>query len=433
MVENTVMHDTVVRGRMDRVHKVLSSILVTFALLLWVGTAQAQGGSTQYIYDANGRLSAVIAPSGAAAIYRYDAAGNLTSIDQIALGGLSILSFSPQLGTVGDQVTLAGTGLDTVSTVSFNGVSSQIISTTTTSLTTTVPADGSSGPITVSGARGSFTSTDSFVVVARVDVSPSIVEVLPNETVQFQAVVVGTTDQQVAWSVNGISGGNAAVGTVNANGLYVAPNINTGLTVTVSAVSAADVAVSGQGSVRILNPNTTSELRSLGLIVSRGVAANSQAFSSPVSVARSNFTNDFVAAASVTVEKGSAVPAIARLVAVEFGASVPLSSPPVSATTGPVTRSISPATFTHGAAVPITITGQNLGGVSRILFLPASTGAPDTTITITNISTSPDGQTLTFTATSTAGTIVGTDVIQVTTPNGSTPVTNLGNNVMQIQ
>lgn len=415
-------------------YKVLSASLIAFLLLMGASySALGQGGTTQYLYDANGRLSAVVAPSGAAVIYRYDAAGNLTEIDQIAAGGLAVLSFSPQVGTVGDQVTLTGTGLDTVSTVSFNGVPAQIASATVSSLTTSVPTGASSGPITVTGTRGAFTTTDSFTVVARVDVSPATAQILPNEAVQFQAVVVGTANQQVTWAVNGIAGGNSAVGTVSANGLYIAPNINTGLTVTVSAASGADGAVSGQGTVRILNPNTTSEVRSSSLIVSRGLAANSQAFATSVSVARSNFANDFLAAVSVTVEKGNAVATLARLVSVELGPVVPLSSPPVSTTTGPVIGSIAPAAFTHGTAVSVTITGQNLVGVSGILFLTASTGAPDRNITVTGISSSPDGGTLTFTATSAAGTVLGTDVIQVVAQNGSTPITNLGNNVMQIQ
>jgi YD repeat-containing protein len=133
------------------VRKILSTLLVAFSLLLGGHVAQAQGGTTQYIYEVNGRLSAVIAPSGAAAIYRYDAAGNLTGIDQISAGDLSILSFSPSLGTIGDQVVLVGTGLDTVGTVSFNGTPSQIISASASSLTTTLPAGASTGPITVSG------------------------------------------------------------------------------------------------------------------------------------------------------------------------------------------------------------------------------------------------------------------------------------------
>ena len=36
-----------------------------------------QGGTTRYVYDDNGRLIAVISPTGEANVYEYDAAGNV--------------------------------------------------------------------------------------------------------------------------------------------------------------------------------------------------------------------------------------------------------------------------------------------------------------------------------------------------------------------
>src|SRR5579864_9481705 len=112
--------------------------------------AYAQGGTTQYIYDANGRLTGVIAPNGEAAIYHYDPAGNLTSIEHVGAGGFAILAFSPGVGTIGDQVTLTGVGLDTASSVSFNGTSGQIVSAAPGSLIAVVPSGATTGLITLS-------------------------------------------------------------------------------------------------------------------------------------------------------------------------------------------------------------------------------------------------------------------------------------------
>ncbi len=62
---------------------------------------------------------------------------------------------------------------------------------------------------------------------------------------QITAQVTGTTNQAVGWSVNGIAGGNASVGTIDANGKYVAPAmIPPNSSVTVKATSAANSAVS---------------------------------------------------------------------------------------------------------------------------------------------------------------------------------------------
>jgi hypothetical protein len=57
----------------------------------------------------------------------------------------------------------------------------------------------------------------------------------------------------VDWQVNGISGGDATVGTISATGLYVAPTA--AVTVTVAAVSTANPGVRAEASVRVLPPH----------------------------------------------------------------------------------------------------------------------------------------------------------------------------------
>src|SRR5690349_25026644 len=79
-------------------------ILLLFASALW---AQS---SVQYVYDALGRLTQVIDPSGNVATYNYDAVGNLLSITR-GTGSPSALanfSFSPGQGSVGQAVTIQG-------------------------------------------------------------------------------------------------------------------------------------------------------------------------------------------------------------------------------------------------------------------------------------------------------------------------------------
>ena len=57
-------------------------MLVCSALIS--STPAQQGWTTSYVYDDNGRLHAVISPSGEAVVYEYDAAGNITSIRRLA-------------------------------------------------------------------------------------------------------------------------------------------------------------------------------------------------------------------------------------------------------------------------------------------------------------------------------------------------------------
>lgn len=57
----------------------------------------------------------------------------------------------------------------------------------------------------------------------------------------------------MTWSVNGVSGGNASLGTVTATGLYTAPGANPGTSLTLRA-SAPNPAVFGEATLQWLNP-----------------------------------------------------------------------------------------------------------------------------------------------------------------------------------
>ena len=57
----------------------------------------------------------------------------------------------------------------------------------------------------------------------------------------FVATITSTTNTALYWSVNGISGGNALVGTISPSGVYTSPvDLPASGSVTVQAISAAD-------------------------------------------------------------------------------------------------------------------------------------------------------------------------------------------------
>jgi hypothetical protein len=89
-----------------------------------------------------------------------------------------------------------------------------------------------------------------------VTVHPASSSVFTNAQQQFAATVTGTTNTQVNWSVNGIPGGNATVGTINTGGLYTGPaSVPSPATVTVVATSQVDTSKTGSASVTI-QPST---------------------------------------------------------------------------------------------------------------------------------------------------------------------------------
>lgn len=116
------------------------------------------------------------------------------------------------------------------------------------------------------GGGGSSTPPPPPPPTITVTVSPNSGSVLLGETLPFSATVTNTTNTAVSWSVNGVSGGSAQVGTISADGLYAAPaDLPSGGTVQVTATSQADPTKSATAGVTItsdisisVSPNTAS-------------------------------------------------------------------------------------------------------------------------------------------------------------------------------
>ena len=86
-------------------------------------------------------------------------------------------------------------------------------------------------------------------------VTPPTAMVRAGDSTQFAAMVTGNANQTVTWSVNGIAGGNATVGTIDATGKYKAPSaLPSPNSVKVKAVSTADKSLSATSSVSLQNP-----------------------------------------------------------------------------------------------------------------------------------------------------------------------------------
>ena len=78
-------------------------------------------------------------------------------------------------------------------------------------------------------------------------------------TLQLTATVTGDGPTTVGWSVNGISSGNSAYGTISTTGLYTAPAaVSTDLSVAVTATSLANTSVSATVALLVVAPTITS-------------------------------------------------------------------------------------------------------------------------------------------------------------------------------
>jgi len=93
-----------------------------------------------------------------------------------------------------------------------------------------------------------FWSSNLFAAVG-VTVHPGRAAVTLTETQQFTATVANTTNHAVVWAVDGITGGNATVGTISSSGLYHPPGKRG--THKITAKSVAQPAVVGSATVFI--------------------------------------------------------------------------------------------------------------------------------------------------------------------------------------
>jgi len=116
---------------------------------------------------------------------------------------------------------------------------------TSTSATTTAPATASS--------TGACTLTSPTVEVAVCPATDSIQT--GSAAHSFTATVANTSNTAVTWRVNGVTGGNSTLGTISTSGVYTPPaTVPTPATVTVSAVSVADTAVSSSAQMTVTAP-----------------------------------------------------------------------------------------------------------------------------------------------------------------------------------
>jgi len=91
-----------------------------------------------------------------------------TAADDIVafLEGISFSPFTPTFGPVGTGVTITGTTFTGATAVSFNGMAATFTVSPSGTITTTVPAGATTGPITVTTLDGTATSAASFTITS---------------------------------------------------------------------------------------------------------------------------------------------------------------------------------------------------------------------------------------------------------------------------
>jgi hypothetical protein len=136
-----------------------------------------------------------------------------TATDDIIafLEGISFSPFAPTFGPAGTSVTITGTAFTGATAVSFNGVASAFTEGPAGTITTTVPAGATTGPITVTTP-----SSGPLVTTTRFTVTPAITSFAPATGPVGTGVTITGTTFTGATAVS--FGGRAATFTVSNSG-----------------------------------------------------------------------------------------------------------------------------------------------------------------------------------------------------------------------
>ena len=195
-----------------------------------------------------------------------------------------------------------------------------------------------------------------------VTVSPTGHSLRVGATLALSAKLANTSNSAVIWLVNGLQGGNSAVGTVSSAGLYTAPAVVPGNPiVTVSAVSQADPVVAGSVTVGLqnplpavtsVNPNTVNPGNTTITVNGTGFATGATIY-----FAGTALPTTFVSDTQLTATGAIAMP-VGRLAAVK------VTNPnPGTATSTPL-------------AVPVRLAVENVPYASAVRFLEMTTWGP---------------------------------------------------------
>jgi IPT/TIG domain-containing protein/List-Bact-rpt repeat protein len=161
-----------------------------------------QNGVSQFTYTTDGSY-----PTGDVGIEAYTQAFTFTGWEggDIAggTGAPTITGFSPTSGAVGTNVTINGTNFTGATGVTFNRVNASFIVNSATAIQATVPAGATTGPLSVTTAGSTATSTSAFTVVS----PPTITDFSPTSGPVGTSVTISGTNFTGATAVtfNGVS------------------------------------------------------------------------------------------------------------------------------------------------------------------------------------------------------------------------------------
>jgi len=210
--------------------------------------------------------------SGNAAVYNYDAVGNLLSIGNYPSTSPSAFTFNSASGSAGSTITIYGTDLCSNPTVTFNGVNATVVSASSTQIEVIVPAGATTGEVVVTCGSNQF-NVGTFTIGG--GNAPSITSFTPTIGSAGTAVTINGSNFQPAATNNSLSFGNAPAAVTSASGTVLSAAVpSTAITGPISVTTFTGQSVS-TGYFFVPPPTfTASSIAVTGTIVIGGQPVN---------------------------------------------------------------------------------------------------------------------------------------------------------------
>lgn len=253
----------------------------------------------------------------------------------------TITSFTPTSGPIGTTVTITGTNFSATpanNTVRFNGTTSVVTASTTTSITTTVPTGATTGKISVMVGVNTATSATDFTVTTVAP--PTITSFTPSSGPVGNTVTITGTNFSVTPANN----------TVRFNGTTATVTASTATSITTSVPSGA---TTGKISVTVGGNTATSAtdftVTTVALPTITSFTPSSGPVGNTVTITGTNFS---VIPANNTVKFNGTTASVTASTATSITTSVPS-----GATTGKISVTVGGNTATSATDFVITIPG----------------------------------------------------------------------------
>ena len=211
----------------------------------WSGSVATSGSRSTGILTATANYA--LACSGAGGSSDATTSVTVTTAPAPAPAPAVTLSANPASITSGSAATLVWSTTNATSCTASGGWSGTKPTSGSTSTGAIIATTNYSLACTGAGGSKSATATVTVTGATSLSVKPRIAALTLSQTQQFTATVSGGA--AASWSVDGVAGGNATVGTISASGLY-APGSAVG-THTIVATSVANSSQSGTASVAV--------------------------------------------------------------------------------------------------------------------------------------------------------------------------------------